>query len=395
MSAGAFLDQARARAVLERALATGRFAPSYLFHGPPGTGKEEAALAFAQALNCTTWTAGALPDLFAPAPAPTPLEGRDEQSRLGGCGSCGSCLRIGRYLHPDVIVRLPLPRPREDEAADPSEALRFKAEHPWRDPDIQGGNLSIGIKDVRAVLRGLGYPPVEAQWRVIIFREAERLGEEAQNTLLKSLEEPPARTLFILTTAQPEALLPTVRSRCQSIPFGPLPVEVISSWLRGQGLETGDGPDPAQLARGSLKRALRILEEGVPGRAEALALLEEAAAGRRLQALERASGLVFRSAGDAWNQARAVLDELLSLVRDLAAIQAGEGALLNPDVAGRLEGIARRLPPAAVLKAIEAVAEARGEVDGFVNLALIYATLSEALSVLAAGDAATPGAHAR
>jgi len=186
-----------------------------------------------------------------------------------------------------------------------------------------------------------------------------------------------------------------VRSRCQSIPFGPLPVEVISSWLRGQGLETGDGPDPAQLARGSLKRALRILEEGVPGRAEALALLEEAAAGRRLQALERASGLVFRSAGDAWNQARAVLDELLSLVRDLAAIQAGEGALLNPDVAGRLEGIARRLPPAAVLKAIEAVAEARGEVDGFVNLALIYATLSEALSVLAAGDAATPGAHAR
>jgi len=393
VSAGIFLDQARARAVLERALATGRFPPTFLFHGPPGTGKEEAALAFAQALNCTTWTAGALPDLFAPAPAPTPLEGPSDQARLGGCGSCGSCLRIGRYVHPDVIVRLPLPRPRDVEAADPSEALRFKAEHPWRDPDIQGGNLSIGIEDVRAVLHGLGYPPVEAQWRVILFREAERLSEEAQNALLKSLEEPPARTLFILTTAQPEALLPTVRSRCRSVPFGPLPVEVISAWLCEQGLESGSGPDPARLARGSMKRALRILEEGVPGRAEALELLKGAATGQRLQALEQASGLVFRSSGDAWTQARAVLDELLSLVRDLAAIQTGERNLLNPDLAEQLEEIARRLSPVAVLRAIEAVTEARGEVDGFVNLALIHTTLFEALTVLAAPDAAAPGAR--
>ena len=221
MSAGAFLDQARARAILERALATGRFAPAYLFHGPAGTGKEEAALAFAQALNCTTWKADALPDLFAPAPAPRPDEGGVERPRLGGCGICGSCLRIARYVHPDVIVRLPLPRPRNGEAADPSDALRFKAEHPWRDPPLEGGNLSIGIEDVRAVLRGLGMPPVEAWWRIILFREAERLSEQAQNALLKSLEEPPANTLFILTTSQPDSLLPTVRSRCRSVPALP------------------------------------------------------------------------------------------------------------------------------------------------------------------------------
>jgi DNA polymerase-3 subunit delta' len=395
VSAGKFLDQERARAILERALSTGRFAPAYLFHGPPGTGKEEAALAFAQALNCTAWRAGALPDLFAPAPAPTPHESGVDQARLGGCGSCGSCLRIGRYVHPDVIVRLPLPRPRDGEAADPGEALRFKAEHPWRDPDLQGGNLSIGIEDVRAVLRGLGYPPVEAQWRVILFREADRMSEEAQNALLKSLEEPPAHTLFILTTAQPEALLPTVRSRCRSVPFGPLPVEVISDWLREQGVPAGSGPDPARLARGSLKRALRILEAGVPGRSEALEWLEEAASGRRLRALERASELVFRSAGDAWDEARAVLDELLSLIRDLAAIQAGEKTLLNPDFADRLERIARGLPPSAVMEALEGVTTARGEVDGFVNLALTYATLSEALGVLAADGAAASGARSR
>ena len=139
--------------------------------------------------------------------------------------------------------------------------------------------------------------------------------------------------------------------------------------------------------RGSLKRALHILEEGVPGREEALRLLEEAATGRRRPALERAAGLVFRSAGDAYNDARALLDELLSQVRDLAALQAGEVGLLNPDLVDRLSTIAGRIPPAAVLNALEAVTRARREVDGFVNLALIYATLSEALGVLAAGGA--------
>lgn len=392
MSAGPLLDQSRARSLLEQALRSGHLADAWLFVGPPGVGKEEAALALARALVCAAAPAAG-PDLFAPLPVEG---GATDRPRLGGCGACESCLRIDRYAHPDVIVRLPLPRPKEGGPADPSEALAYKAQNPYRDPPLSGGNLAIGIEDVRAVRRGLGYPPVEAEARVIVFREAERMTEDAQNALLKSLEEPPADTCFILTTSQPEALLPTIRSRCRTIPFGPLPAEVIAGWLRERGLEPKTGvPDPAVLARGSLKRALRILEEGVPGRDEALRLLEEAATGRRRPALERAAGLVFRSAGDAYNDARSLLDELLSQVRDLAALQAGEVGLLNPDLADRLSEVAGRVPPAAVLQALEATTRARREVDGFVNLALIYATLSEALSVLAAGGAAVADARSR
>ena len=121
MSAGPLLDQSRARALLEQALRSGHLADAWLFVGPHGVGKEEAALAFARALDCTA-APGSGPDLFAPLPAG---EAAADRPRLGGCGACETCLRIDRYTHPDVIVRLPLPRPKENGPADPSEALSF------------------------------------------------------------------------------------------------------------------------------------------------------------------------------------------------------------------------------------------------------------------------------
>jgi DNA polymerase-3 subunit delta' len=322
VSAGAFLDQQGARRVLDQCLESGQVPPALLFAGPGGTGKEEAAIAFAQALNCDSRREpDTPPDLFGD-PVPQPM--LTDLTGLGGCGICSSCNRIGRYAYPDVIVRLPLPRPRGNprDPADPSEALAFKGEHPWRDPIIEG-SLSIGIADVRAVIAQLAFPPSEGERRVVILREAERMTDEAQNALLKSLEEPPSHTVFILTTHQPERLRPTVRSRCQRVSFGPLPDGVIEDYLKEAGIESPDGTLPPAVARGNLKRAILVAEEGVAGREEALQLLRWAAHGELLQVLDYAAAFTFKSGGSALADARNVLEELVSLTRDLAAMASG------------------------------------------------------------------------
>ena len=388
MSAGPLLDQSRARALLERALASRELPPAYLFIGPHGVGKEEAALALARALNCTGGTAQPGSDLFVEAGSEAtescpPTSG---EVVLGGCAICSACTRIERYRHPDVLVRMPLPRPRppkEGEPADPTEALAFKADNPYRDPEITSGGLSIGIADIREIVRQLAYAPVEGGKRVVIFRQSERMTEEAQNALLKSLEEPPPHTLFALTTHRPNALLPTVRSRCRVVGFGPLSSNVIVSYLQERGIASGDELNVAILARGSLKRAISIAEGGVPGREEALQLLSWAVDGQRREALAWAAGYTFKSAGGMRTEARNTLEELLSLMRDVAVIQSGdEPSLLNPDRADLLQRVGRHAPDGAGLGALMAAAEACGEVDSNINLALIYATLFEALTPL-------------
>ncbi len=387
MSAGPLLDQERVRGMLERTLAGGELPPAYLFAGPHGVGKEEAALALAQALNCSSGESEAAHDLLG-AVQPDDTRPSAFRQTLGGCGTCSACTRIARYGHPDVMVRMPLPRPRGSKsgsAADPSDALAFKADNPYRDPEISEStrSLSIGIADVREIIQQLAYAPVEGGERVVIFREAERMTEEAQNALLKSMEEPPHHTLFILTTHRPAALLPTVRSRCRTIFFRPLPAEVVARFLNKEGVEPGKEMDVARLSRGSLKRAFDIAEGGVPGREEAIRVLSWAVESRRREALAWAAGFTFKSSGITLLEARTVIDELLTLTRDVAAIQSGDTEkLMNPDMADMLLDVGRKAPQGAGLKALEAVADAWGEVDSNVNLALIYASLFNALAPL-------------
>ncbi len=387
MSAGPLLDQERVRGMLERTLAGGELPPAYLFAGPHGVGKEEAALALAQALNCSSGESEAAHDLFG-AVQPDDTRPSAFRQTLGGCGTCSACTRIARYGHPDVMVRMPLPRPRGSKsgsAADPSDALAFKADNPYRDPEISEStrSLSIGIADVREIIQQLAYAPVEGGERVVIFREAERMTEEAQNALLKSMEEPPHHTLFILTTHRPAALLPTVRSRCRTIFFRPLPAEVVARFLNKEGVAPGKEMDVARLSRGSLKRAFDIAEGGVPGREEAIRVLSWAVESRRREALAWAAGFTFKSSGITLLEARTVIDELLTLTRDVAAIQSGDTEkLMNPDMADMLLDVGRKAPQGAGLKALEAVADAWGEVDSNVNLALIYASLFNALAPL-------------
>jgi DNA polymerase III delta' subunit len=156
---------------LRRAIARGRVPHAYLFAGPPGAPLVDAALVLAAALNCQR----------------VPGEGCD-----GGDDTCNACAKIAAGIHPDVVTLV-----------------------------REGAGQIVPIERVREqVIARIGLPPNEADVRVFIVEEATAMAPPAANALLKTLEEPPARTLFVLCTSAPEQLLPTIRSRCQRVRFG-------------------------------------------------------------------------------------------------------------------------------------------------------------------------------
>lgn len=200
----------RVLSLLSLAAARGSLPPTLLFAGQPGIGKFVVARAVSQAINCLE-------------PVST------EALPLDGCGRCRSCDRIARGMHVDVDVLEP-----DDKA-------------------------SIKTDVVRDVLGRVNYRPFEGTRRVVIIREADALEPQAQNALLKSLEEPPPSTMFILTTAVPGMLLPTVRSRCMQMRFGRLTeAEVAAIVIREAGLSEPEARAAAALAGGSAGEALAL-----------------------------------------------------------------------------------------------------------------------------------------
>ena len=155
--------------LIARASIRGTLPPSLIFAGPEGVGKRMAAVALAQLVNCL---------------APVEMPGAAKDS----CGECGACKRIARGVHADVLLIEP------------------------------GENGSIKVDQVRDAIERTAYRPFEGRRRVVIIDGADALNAQAQNSLLKTLEEPAAASSFVLVTSRPDVLLPTVRSRCQSPP---------------------------------------------------------------------------------------------------------------------------------------------------------------------------------
>ena len=159
----------RLAALLARSVARDTLPPSLIFAGSAHLDMREMAIATAQALNCASPVGSA--------------EDRD------GCGTCAACTRIARGVHPDVLVVSP------------------------------GDSGTIKVDHVRDVIDRAGFRPFEGRRRVVIVDEADVMLAGAQNALLKTLEEPPPSSVFILVTTRPDMLLPTVRSRCPQLRF--------------------------------------------------------------------------------------------------------------------------------------------------------------------------------
>jgi DNA polymerase III subunit delta' len=287
----------RLTALISRAIDRGTLPPTLLFVGPSGVGKWLVARATAQAVNCL------------------------EPLRIGlpfdACGKCRSCDRIARGVHVDV---------RAIESDD---------------------RASIKIDVIREVLEATGYRPFEGKLRVILIREADTLGTEAQNSLLKSLEEPPPGTMFILTTAVPGVLLPTVRSRCMRLRFGRLTAaEVTSALVRDHGQTETDARVAAPLADGSIGQALALSDTDLTElRDSAMALLQQTSGRADTQTrLLAATNLVGQKSKERDREELAVVLRLTaSMLRDIEAINSGadHGVLANPVIVDDLSTLAR------------------------------------------------------
>ena len=201
-------------AQLEASLKQGRPAHAYLLVGPPNVGKMTLAINLAQAVNC--------------------LEG------LGvPCGICAQCARIAQGHHADLRVV-------SVNMADDEDSNR----------------TAIGIDDVRDILRQVYLKPYEGAFSVVIIDGAELMSEEAANALLKTLEEPPPQVLMLLLTADEEALLPTIRSRCRRLQLFPLSKHLIVDKLINEyQAQPEDAEMLARLSRGCFGWAINALTE--------------------------------------------------------------------------------------------------------------------------------------
>jgi len=281
--------------LLSRAIARETLPPALLLAGPAGVGKRRVAVAAAAAINCLEpHAAGELE--------------RD------ACGRCAACRRILRGVHPDVIAIEP------------------------------GDTGSIKIDQVREVIDRAAFRPFEGRRRVVVVDEADALVPQAQNALLKTLEEPPPASSFMLVSSIPDALLSTVRSRCQRLRFGLLaPSEVAQVLVRDHGWDEADARAAASDAGGSVGRALSAAASDVgAARDKAQTLLEQTARGgdpvRRLELVrdfagKRAPAPVERA------QMAACCRALASMVRDLGLLATGadRGLLANADLVSRLQ----------------------------------------------------------
>jgi DNA polymerase-3 subunit delta' len=295
------IGQRRLTTLIARAIERDSLPPTLLFVGPSGVGKWAVAQATAQAVNCQA--------LVKPA----------GELAVDACGTCRACDRIARGVHVDVIALEP-----DDKA-------------------------SIKIDPVRDLLEKTSFRPFEGRRRVVLIREADTLEAAAQNSLLKSLEEPPPGTMFMLTTAVPGVLLPTVRSRCMRLRFGRLTsAEVAAALMRDHDYDEAAAREAAPLADGSLGQALALVDNDLSTfRDLAMGLLQSTAGRADAQSRVQAAS-ALHTGGSKKERTREdvaiMLRMIASLLRDLEAINAGadRAVLANPLLIGQLEALARR-----------------------------------------------------
>jgi DNA polymerase-3 subunit delta' len=288
-----------------RAISLDSLPPSLLLAGPPGVGKKRTALAVAEAINCLT------PALDVAAGDGGPVLARD------ACGTCASCRRIARGVHPDVIVVEP------------------------------GDTGNIKIEPIREIIERAGYRPFEARRRVVIIDEADAMQAPAQSALLKTLEEPPSASVFMLVSSMPDALLPTVRSRCPRLRFGPLTVQEVAEILvRDHEYDEADARAAAAEGDGTVRTALSAgAADAADARATAQRLLEHAARVsdpvKRLDAVKDLMGKGTPAAERA--RLSVCLKALGSLLRDVSLLAEGGDAasLANGDVRPQLDALGR------------------------------------------------------
>ncbi|MEO0558972.1 MAG: DNA polymerase III subunit delta' [Bacteroidota bacterium] len=372
------IGQNRPKETLARTLASGRVAHAYLFHGPEGVGKRAAALAFAQALLCER--------------RGTPSGPVDD-----ACGSCLTCIRVARLVHPDVHLALPYPKvskraDRDDRPDDYAERLQRIAQNPYAPIDYRHlakldgdgpSNKQVAHRKMPIeafVQRPITFKPVEGRRVVVVMPDAERMNDRSANLLLKALEEPGPDAVLILTAERVDDVLPTILSRCQRVRFDPLPAAQIESALQArEGIDAERATFVARMADGSYMRALELVQSPTLMEHRQLAL-EYVRAAYTLRP-DRIAPLAEQAAKLGRETLKSWLGLVAVWVRDLVLAQAGPPeALVNVDQAEAVHKFVAALPMADLGAMSERVEEAADLIEANANPMLTLTTLAYALA---------------
>lgn len=327
--------EAQVRA-FDRAVRRGRLAHAYLFTGPPGVGKRLFAGELAKALLC---------------------EGGDG-AVLAACDACTSCTLVEGGTHPDLFI---VARPEDSH--------------------------ELPIEVMRELCRGFALKSARGRGKVAVLDDADDLNDASANCFLKTLEEPPPRSVFILVGSSSERQLPTIVSRCQVVRFAPLPESVVADLLRVQELS-----DPALVPR------LARLSGGSPG--EALALADPALWEFRHRLLQELFGPkpdtvglarawmqfveeVGKESGPQRRRAAVMLRLLIGFLEDALALSCeGTPRLADPEDRPLLQGVAGRVEPDRLVTLLERCLEADTQIERYAQLVLVLEALLDALGRL-------------
>ena len=332
---GSFIGNARAVDILRRAIARDRLPHGMIFAGPPGVGKCTLALMLARFVNC-----------LAPE--------RDE-----ACGRCSPCKRIGAAI---LSRRLHCER-RADRPCGGCPSCKIMA---MRHPDLhlvepKEGKSVISIEQVRDLIGEVAFQPIEARYRVMILDPADRMSIEAQNSLLKTLEEPQSRTLLILVTSNPHALLDTTaRAAGCSISGDPGRADRAAPG-RGRGKAGGGGAPGGPPRRGSLAPPSISTSRPMAG----------SWSRRSISFRPAREGLRGQRHGRRGGQRQAGVPVLsrygLLLLEDVYYAKIDPGRVGRLGLGDRFGPLARSVPRRVLVRAIEGVRKLQGDLRSYVN----------------------------
>jgi DNA polymerase-3 subunit delta' len=311
----------------------GNIPHALLFTGIEGVGKLKTAKVFAMACNCLEekrLSYGTTNDSTAPSPKAMQI--------TSPCGECRACRKIDAELHPDIIFVRP-----------------------------QKG--TIKISQVRDLCHVLSMKPYEAEQRIVIISEAHAMNLEAGNALLKLLEEPPERTLLILTAPHTRNILPTIISRCQHVRFKPISQKILSSLLIDEyGIQSKEAEVLSVLANGSMNKARSLVETGwLLQRDWALSVLGyEKTDDKGLEDIGLPLALSERIARRK-DQISDILDIFMTWFRDIMIYPLAPEKIINKDLMGTLRDASRHMEVSTLLSKFESVQKAREMIDSNAN----------------------------
>ncbi len=307
--------------MLRQHVARGTARHAYLISGPPGIGRLTLALRFAQALNCTQPPEPGVP-----------------------CGACRDCTQIEARRHPDLNIL-----------------------------ESEGEGAALKVDRVRDARRSLALKPFQATYRVTIFRRFQEATDEAANALLKTLEEAPSYAVLILTAESPEALLPTIVSRCEVLRLQPVPLDLLAAYLKANGAGEAEARLLAHISGGSPGRAVNLRKDPslLAFRDERLDELSSLLPATRAQRFAYADRLARDKVA-----LRRVLELWVSFWRDVL-IRAGGAStpITNIDRQQEIDSLAGRLDLSAARRIVTNLDHARGQLEGNVNPRLLAEVL--------------------